>query len=122
MDKDQIAEVLVNVATLLELNGENPFKARAYTNAARALESMSEPLEKVIAENRLSEISGIGESIQKKITELVSTGKLVYYEAIGYKDKAAAKPMSKDAIFRIYSMTKPLVSVVAMMLVEEGVV
>jgi DNA polymerase (family 10) len=88
MDKDQIAEVLVNVATLLELKGENPFKARAYTNAARALESMSEPLEKVIAENRLSEISGIGESIQKKITELVSTGKLVYYEEL----KAATPP------------------------------
>ena len=38
MDKDQIAEVLGNIATLLELKGENPFKARAYTNAARALE------------------------------------------------------------------------------------
>ena len=88
MDKDQIAEVLVNVATLLELKGENPFKARAYTNAARALESISEPLEKVVAENRLSEISGIGESIQKKITELVSTGKLVYYEEL----KAATPP------------------------------
>jgi DNA polymerase (family 10) len=88
MDKDQIAEVLVSVATLLELKGENPFKARAYTNAARALESMSEPLEKVVAENRLSEISGIGESIQKKITELVSTGKLAYYEEL----KAATPP------------------------------
>src|SRR5262249_52271134 len=82
MDKDQIAEVLVNVATLLELKGENPFKARAYTNAARALESMNEPLEKVVAENRLSEIGGIGESIQKKITELITTGKLVYYEEL----------------------------------------
>jgi len=88
MDKDLIAEVLVNVATLLELKGENPFKARAYTNAARALESMSEPLEKVIAENRLSEIGGIGESIRKKITELVTTGKLAYYEEL----KAATPP------------------------------
>jgi DNA polymerase (family 10) len=88
MDKDQIANVLVHVATLLELKGENPFKARAYTNAARALEGMSEPLEKVIAENRLSEVSGIGESIQKKITELATTGKLVYYEDL----KAATPP------------------------------
>ena len=47
-------------------------------------------------------------------------GKLVYSEAIGYQDKAAGKPMPKDAIFRIYSMTKPLASVAAMMLVEEG--
>ena len=47
-------------------------------------------------------------------------GKLVYSEAIGFQDKAAGKPMPKDAIFRIYSMTKPLASVAAMMLVEEG--
>jgi CubicO group peptidase (beta-lactamase class C family) len=44
----------------------------------------------------------------------------VYSEAIGFQDKAAGKPMAKDAIFRIYSMTKPLTSVAAMMLVDEG--
>ena len=47
-------------------------------------------------------------------------GKLVYSVAVGYQDKAASKPMHQDAIFRIYSMTKPLVSVAAMMLVEDG--
>src|ERR1700737_1333607 len=47
-------------------------------------------------------------------------GQLIYSEAIGFQDKAAGKPMTKDAIFRIYSMTKPLASVAAMMLVEEG--
>src|ERR1700761_8674238 len=47
-------------------------------------------------------------------------GKLVYSEAVGYQDKAAGKPLGKDAIFRIYSRTKPFVSVVTMMLVEEG--
>jgi CubicO group peptidase (beta-lactamase class C family) len=47
-------------------------------------------------------------------------GQLIYSEAIGFQDKGAGKPMSKDAIFRIYSMTKPLASVGAMMLVEEG--
>lgn len=47
-------------------------------------------------------------------------GKLVYSEAIGYQDRVANKPMSKDSIFRIYSMTKPLASVAAMMLVEDG--
>src|SRR5437588_7518327 len=88
MNKDQIAEILVNIATLLELKGENPFKSRAYLNAARALEGMSEPLDKVIAEERLAEIDGIGESIQKKISELVTTGKLAYYEEL----KAATPP------------------------------
>jgi CubicO group peptidase (beta-lactamase class C family) len=47
-------------------------------------------------------------------------GKLVYSESFGFQDKAAGTPMKTDAIFRIYSMTKPLASVAAMMLVEEG--
>jgi CubicO group peptidase (beta-lactamase class C family) len=54
------------------------------------------------------------------VVMIARKGKLVYYEAIGFKDKAAGMPMTRDAIFRIYSMTKPLVSVVAMMMVEEG--
>ncbi|HEX7812437.1 MAG TPA: serine hydrolase domain-containing protein [Burkholderiales bacterium] len=47
-------------------------------------------------------------------------GKLVYADAVGLQDKAAGKSMTKDSLFRIYSMSKPLVSVAAMMLVEEG--
>jgi DNA polymerase (family 10) len=88
MDKDQVAAVLVNIATLLELKDENPFKTRAYTNAARALESLSEPLDRIIADERLGEVKGIGESMQKKICELVTTGKLTYYEEL----KAATPP------------------------------
>src|SRR3974390_526845 len=88
MNKDQVAETLVSIATLLELKGENPFKERAYQTAARALEGMNEPLEKVVSENRLSEVKGLGESIVKKVTELVTTGKLVYYEEL----KAATPP------------------------------
>ena len=82
MDKDRVAEILVEIGTLLELKGENPFKTRAYLNAARAIESLGEPLEKLVAENRLAEVKGIGESIAKKIAELVTTGKLAYYEEL----------------------------------------
>src|ERR1035437_8970693 len=82
MDKEKVAEVLVEIGTLLELKGENPFKTRAYTNAARTIESLSEPLAKIIAENRLGEIKGIGEALTKKITELVTTGKLAYYDEL----------------------------------------
>ncbi len=88
MDKGKVAEVLVEIGTLLELKGENPFKTRAYTNAARALENLTEPLDKIVAENRLGEIPGIGEGIQKKVTELVTTGRLKYYEEI----KASVPP------------------------------
>ena len=47
-------------------------------------------------------------------------GKLAYVETVGFRDKAAGAPMTRDAIFRIASMTKPMVSVAAMMLYEEG--
>ena len=96
MDKEQVATILVNIATLLELKGENPFKSRAYLNAARALEGLSEPLDKVIAEERLAEVNGIGESIQKKICELVTTGKLTYYEEL-----TAATPPGLVAMLEI---------------------
>ncbi len=49
-------------------------------------------------------------------------GKLVYHEALGYQDRTAGTPMQKDSIFRIYSMTKPLASVAAMTLVEDGTI
>ncbi len=82
MDKDQVAEILSEIGVLLELKGENPFKTRAYANAARTLESLTEPLHKHVTEERLGEIKGIGEALQQKITELVTTGKLVYYEQL----------------------------------------
>src|SRR6266511_754222 len=82
MDKDRVAEILSEIGKLLELKGENPFKTRAYENAARALESLTEPLDKLVAENRLGAIKGIGEGIQKKITELVTSDQLAYYDEL----------------------------------------
>src|SRR5436190_8049151 len=96
MDKERVAEVLIEIGVLLELKGENPFKTRAYSNAARTLEQLAEPLEKVISENRLGEIKGIGDALQKKITELVTTGKLPYYE-----DLKASLPPGLLAILEI---------------------
>jgi DNA polymerase (family 10) len=82
MDKDKVAEILVEIGTLLELKGENPFKTRAYANAARTIESLNEPLAQLVAEKRLGEIKGIGEALEQKITELVETGKLKYYDEL----------------------------------------
>jgi CubicO group peptidase (beta-lactamase class C family) len=74
-------------------------------------------------------LSRIGDAFRKEIDQgklpgavflVARKGKLVYSEAIGFQDKDAGKPIAKDSIFRIYSMTKPIVSVAAMMLVEEG--
>ncbi|HEY5777442.1 MAG TPA: DNA polymerase/3'-5' exonuclease PolX [Terrimicrobiaceae bacterium] len=80
MTKDEITEILETIARLLELKGENPFKIRAYANAARALETLGEDLPMMIAENRLQEVEGIGKAIAEKITTLVQTGRLEYYE------------------------------------------
>ena len=82
MDKDKVAEILVEIGVLLELKGENPFKTRAYANAARTLEGLNEPLATLVAEKRLGEVKGIGEALEQKITELVETGKLKYYDEL----------------------------------------
>ena len=80
--KEQVADTLESIARLLELKDENVFKVRAYTNAARALETWSGDIGKVVAEGRLGEIAGIGKAIADKITELVSTGELPYYTTL----------------------------------------
>ena len=54
------------------------------------------------------------------VVVIARKGKIAYFEAFGKLDPATGAPMSKDAIFRLYSMTKPFASVAAMMLVEDG--
>ena len=80
--KDQTADLLESIARLLELKGENLFKIRAYTHAARALETFTGDLTKLAAEGRLGEIPGIGKAIAEKIGEWVATGRLQYYEEL----------------------------------------
>ena len=82
MDKDAVAEVLKEIGVFLELKGENPFKTRAYVNGARIVEGLTEPLETLIAEERLGEIKGIGAALVDKITELEETGELEYYNEL----------------------------------------
>ena len=96
MDKEHVAAVLVEIGTLLELKGENPFKTRAYQNAARVLEGLTEPLEKLVADARLGELKGIGEALQQKITELATTGRLRYYD-----DLKASIPAGLVALLEI---------------------
>jgi len=82
MEKAQVADLLEEIAVLLELQGENPFKARAYTNAARALAGYDGELAPLVAENRLGVVLGVGDALRLKITELVTTGRLDYYEKL----------------------------------------
>ena len=82
MTKDQVAASLREIGTILELNGENPFKCRAYLNAARTLETSPTDLTELVRTDRLGELSGIGDALREKITTLVNTGKLPYLEEL----------------------------------------
>jgi len=81
-NKDEIAETLESIGLLLELKGENAFKTRAYANAARAVETCAGNIEVMAREGRLAEIPGIGAAIAGKISELVRTGRLEFYEKL----------------------------------------
>jgi DNA polymerase (family X) len=82
MTRHEIAAALEEIGMLLELKGENPFKVRAYQTGARALETLAEALDQVVAEGRLQGIKGIGEALARKITELHATGRLEYLEKL----------------------------------------
>src|SRR5690242_19018341 len=82
MTKEEIATVLERIATLLELKNENPFKVRAYTNAARAIETFGGSVSDFQDEEGLAKIPGIGKSIAVKIKELAVTGSLKYLDEL----------------------------------------
>jgi DNA polymerase (family 10) len=75
MENDKIAAIISEIADILEIQGENPFRVRSYRAAAQTLESLAENLELMVAEGRdLQTIPGIGEGISKKIVEIMNTG------------------------------------------------
>jgi DNA polymerase (family 10) len=82
MKNAEVAKVFQDIADLLELKGENPFKIRAYQRAVFSLEHLPQEVEELVGEGRLREVPGVGEAIAKKITELVTTGRLKYYEEL----------------------------------------
>ncbi|MSU23749.1 MAG: DNA polymerase/3'-5' exonuclease PolX [Opitutus sp.] len=83
MTKNEIADVLGEIGTLLELKGENPFKVRAYQTGARALEAIEEAeLARLVAAEELGTIKGFGEALVQKITELHTTGRLEFFEKL----------------------------------------
>ncbi len=82
MKNTEIAGVFRDIAELLKLKKENIFKIRAYQKAARSSEELSVEVERLVAEDKLGEVPGGGEAITKKITELVTTGRLDFYERL----------------------------------------
>lgn len=82
MDKAAIADTLEKIATLLELKGENVFKIRAYTNAARSIETWGGNVADLQEDAILEKIPGIGKGIAAVVKELAGTGASQYFESI----------------------------------------
>ncbi len=82
MTNSEIAQVFIDIAEMLKRKKDNIFKIRAYEKVARAIQELPVEVATLAAEGRLGEIPGAGEAITKKITELVNTGKLGFYERL----------------------------------------
>ena len=85
MPAEQIATVLQEIAALLEILGENPFKVRAYDNAARLLPGLAEELPGLVQSGELENVRGIGKGIAERVATLASTGRLDYHEELKSK-------------------------------------
>lgn len=83
MENVEIARILEDMADLLELQDANPFRIRAYRNAARTVEAHTTPLRKLVADGAdLTDLQGVGKDIARYIAELVTTGKLSVLEEL----------------------------------------
>ena len=82
MDKTEIAAAFEEIAVLLELRGDNPFKVRAYLNAARTLETLDADLGALIAAGTLTSVKGVGKDLAERITELHTTGRLAMLDEL----------------------------------------
>ena len=82
MDNTEIATVFADIAYLLRCKKENIFKIRAYERVAKSVGDLPVEVEQLVKEDRLREIPGAGDAIARKITELVTTGKLDFYERL----------------------------------------
>jgi DNA polymerase (family X) len=80
--KGEIAELFEEIADLLELKNDNPFRVRAYRNAARVVDGLTEDLQKLVEEERLTEIKGIGKDLAAKIVEMATTNHLKFYDEL----------------------------------------
>ena len=78
----EIVKIFRDIAKILEIKGDNPFRIRAYERAAQNIEGLSDDIENFIKEDRLTEIPGIGKYLSDRIKEFVKTGKIKIYEEL----------------------------------------
>ena len=88
----EVADVFEQIANILEGQGENPFKVRAYRNAVRTLENLREPAADINARGELKKIPGFGEAIVGKTQEILATGTCALYERLKAEEAVKAAP------------------------------
>jgi len=78
----EVAQIFMEIADILDIMGEIPFKPRAYRKAAQSIKNADRALSELAQEGTLSDLPGVGKELSLKIEELLSTGKLGYYEKV----------------------------------------
>jgi len=79
MTNQEVANLLRQIAKILEIKGDSTFRIRAYEEAATRVENLSEPIEDIWQRGELTNVPGIGESIAAKIEEYLKTGKALIW-------------------------------------------
>jgi len=82
MKNSELAHIFSQIAKILKIKGENPFKIRAYENIVSVLNGLPTDIETVYRKGELNHIPGVGKAIAKKIEEYLTTNKLEYYERL----------------------------------------
>lgn len=82
MRNEEVSELLERMGTLLEIKGELVFKVRSYFKAAENIRYLSEDIDALQKEHRLSEIPGVGKTLEEKISQYLGSGKMAAYEAL----------------------------------------
>src|SRR5882762_289754 len=101
-DNDAIAKVLDEIGDLIELKGENVFRAVTYRAAARSIRDLREPLTKLVQERRLKEIPKVGSSVGEAIEQIVATGRSKRHEEL-----QAAVPPGLLTLLRVPGVAPP---------------
>lgn len=96
MTREDAATIFERIAILQEMQGENPFKVRAYRTGAELVESFSGDIMALAAENKLAGIKGLGEALRDKLHEMATTGRLEFYENL--------KAQFPDTIFELFEV------------------
>lgn len=109
MDRKEIAHILEECGTLLELKGENPFRCNAYRNAARAVLQIEGDIAEQVASGKLAKVKGIGDAMGKKIIEYVETGRIVFHDELvaeipsGLVDMLSISGFGPKRIHQVYT-------------------